>query len=272
MYPFTYHKPATVKDAAHLLRSETQAKPLAGGQTLLPSLKLRLADPQALIDLDAIPDLVGIARHGDVLEIGAMTRHATVAASDEARKSIPALADMAERIGDRAVRSRGTIGGSVANNDPSADYPAACLALDAVIVTNERSIPTDEFFRGLFETALDTGEIVKSVRFRIPDSSSWVKFRNPASRFALVGVFVAIFGSTVRLAVTGASQSGVFRWIQAEEGLTKNLSADVLKDTDFGEIEFLEDLHADADYRSSLVRVMSERAVSAVQHAGGGKR
>lgn len=209
MYNFEYQKAGSVADAAKAATGE--AKIVAGGMTLIPTLKLRLASPSKLVDLGGIKDLVGIKAEGGGVTIGAMTTHAAVANSADVKKAIPALADLAENIGDPAVRNRGTIGGSVANNDPAADYPAACVALGATIVTNTRKIAADDFFTGLFETALKEGEIVTAISFPAPEKAAYQKFRNPASRYALVGVFVAKTKAGVRVAVTGAGEGGVFR-------------------------------------------------------------
>src|SRR6478672_2616939 len=224
MYAFAYHQPKTVRQAASLLAKNEDGKILAGGQTLLPTMKQRLAAPSALIDLGKVEGLSGIELRGRSLVIGATTKHAQVATSEIVRQAIPGLADMAGLIGDPAVRNRGTIGGSVANNDPAADYPAACLALGATIVTNTRKIPAEQFFTGLFETALEPGEVVVKVAFPIVSKAAYAKFRNPASRYAMVGVFVAKRGSDIRVAVTGAGANGVFRAAALEEALKKRFS------------------------------------------------
>src|SRR5262245_2931571 len=224
MYAFTYHRPTTVRAAVNLLAKQEDAKLLAGGHTLLPTMKLRLASPQNLIDLASVEGLVGIEVKGRAVSIGAMTRHADVASSSSVGEAIPALAELAGMIGDPAVRARGTIGGSIANNDPAADYPAACLALGATIVTSKRKIVADDFFTGLFDTALEEGEVITKVIFPIPARSAYVKFRNPASRYALVGVFVAKRGREVRVAVTGAGANGVFRHGEAEAALATRFS------------------------------------------------
>ena len=204
MYAFTFHRPTTVRQAAGLLARNEEAKLLAGGHTLIPTMKLRLAGPPQIIDMSKIEGLAGIEVKGRSLVVGAMTRHAEVANSPLVQQAIPALASLAGRIGDPAVRHRGTIGGSVANNDPNADYPAACLGLGATIVTNKRRIKADDFFKGLFETALESDEIITKVMFPIPKKAAYVKFPNPASRYALVGVFVSKRGADIRVAVTGA--------------------------------------------------------------------
>jgi len=263
MYAFTYHRPTSVHEAADLLAKLEDAKILAGGHTLLPTMKQRLAAPSALIDLGRCNELRGITRSADTVTIGAMTTHAEVACSAEVKDAIPALAELAESIGDPHVRHRGTLGGSVANNDPSADYPAACLALGAVISTNRREIPADEFFRGLFETALEEGEIVTHVSFPIPRKAAYAKFRNPASRYALAGVFVAKRAGDVRVAVTGAGADGVFRVPAMEEALTKQFSAKSLDGIAVAPDGLSSDIHADAEYRAHLIGVMTRRAVEA---------
>ncbi|SEG15120.1 FAD binding domain-containing protein [Bosea lathyri] len=262
MYAFTYHRPATARQAAGLLAKKEDAKILAGGHTLLPTMKQRLASPSALIDLGACADLKGIVRKGRNVVIGAMTTHAEVAESAIVQEAIPGLAWLASHIGDPHVRHRGTIGGSVANNDPAADYPAALLALDATIVTNTRKLGAEEFFTGLYETALEEGEIITRISFPIVSKASYAKFRNPASRYALVGVFVAKRGSDVRVAVTGAGESGVFRWPEAEAALKARFapkSLDGLKATAKG---INGDMHADPEYRAHLIGVMAKEAVA----------
>jgi len=265
MHTFAYHRPANARQAAALLaKKETRA--LAGGQTLLPALKLRLASVDNIVDLGGIKGLDAIQAKGKNLVIGAMTRHAQVATSPVVKKALPALAALAEQIGDPHVRNAGTIGGSLANNDPSADYPAACLGLGATIVTNKRKIPADKFFKGLFETALGRGEMILQVVFPLPKRAAYAKFPNPASRFALVGVFVADFGKDVRVAVTGAGEDGVFRAKDMEAALKKNFAASALDGIKVPTRGILSDLHADAVYRAHLVGVMAKRAVAA---AGG---
>jgi carbon-monoxide dehydrogenase medium subunit len=263
MYAFTYHQPTSLRQAASMLAKSEDAKILAGGHTLLPTMKQRLAAPGALIDLGRLDELRGIERGGRTVTIGAMTRHAEVAASDVVREAIPGLAELAELIGDPAVRHRGTIGGSVANNDPAADYPAACLALGATIVTNKRKIAADDFFTGLFDTALEEGEIITRVSFPVPGKAAYAKFRNPASRYALAGVFVAKRGPEIRVAVTGAGSSGVFRWTEAETALKTRFAAKSL-DGMWPSVDLMNsDIHADAPYRAHLVGVMTRRAVQA---------
>jgi carbon-monoxide dehydrogenase medium subunit len=262
MYAFEYVRANSVRGAASALAKHEDSKILAGGHTLLPTMKQRLASPSALIDLGAIKDLAGIEQRGRSLIIGAMTTHAAVSASDVVKASIPALAEMAHMIGDPAVRNRGTIGGSIANNDPAADYPAACVALNAIIVTNQRKIPAAEFFKGLYETALEPGEIIVRLAFRPPSRAAYMKFRNPASRFALVGVFVAKKGSDIRVAVTGAGNQGVFRWQAAEEALAKRFNTKSLDGLKADASMMNADIHASADYRAHLVGVMTQRAVT----------
>lgn len=263
MYAFDYHKPTSVRQAVAMLAKAEDAKLLAGGHTLIPTMKQRLAAPANLIDLGAIDDLKGIERKGRSVVIGAMTTHAAVATSEVVREAIPGLAEMAEMIGDPAVRARGTIGGSVANNDPAADYPAACLALGATITTNKRKIEADEFFTGMFDTALEEGEIITKVSFPVPAKAAYAKFRNPASRYALAGVFVAKRGSEVRVAVTGAGANGVFRWTAAEEALKERFKAKSLEGMKADPSMMNSDIHADAEYRAHLVGVMARRAVEA---------
>jgi len=262
MYNFAYHKAKSVAEAAAQAGKGDEAKLLAGGMTLLPTLKQRLAKPSDLIDLGGIAELKGIKRDGNALVIGAMTRHIEVAESAEVRKAIPALALLAGMIGDPAVRNRGTIGGSVANNDPAADYPAALVALGATVTTNQRKLVAEQFFTGMFETALAAGEIVTSVSFPIPEKANYQKFRNPASRYAIVGVFVARTKDGVRVAVTGAGPA-VFRQKEMEAALAKNFAADAIKDVKQSASGLNADIHASAEYRAHLVGVMARRAVAA---------
>jgi carbon-monoxide dehydrogenase medium subunit len=262
MYAFEYHRPQSLSAAIADL-ANPDAKALAGGMTLLPTMKQRLASPAALIDLKNVPELAGITRQGDNLLVGAMTRHADVARSNVAQAAIPALAKLASGIGDPHVRNMGTIGGSLANNDPSADYPAAALALGATIVTNKRRISAQDFFKGLFETALETSELVTQVSFPIPQKAAYMKFPNPASRYALVGVFVAKTAGGVRVAVTGAGSNGVFRVDAFEAALNANFSPAALDGVSVPASGFISDLHADADYRAHLIGVMARRAVAA---------
>ena len=261
MYEFEYHKPASLADAATLLGND-EAKLVAGGMTLVPTLKQRLAKPSDLVDLAAIGGLSGITEEGGGLRIGAMTRHAEVQRSDVVKRVIPALAALAGLIGDPAVRNRGTIGGSISNNDPAADYPAALVGLGATVVTTAREIAAEDFFTGMFETALEPGEIVTSVSFPIPDKAAYMKFPNPASRYAVVGVFVAKSKDGVRVAVTGAGPA-VFRQKDMEAALTKNFSADAIKGVVQKPDGLNADIHASAEYRAHLIGVMARRAVQA---------
>ena len=262
MYAFTYSHPTTVGAAVAELANE-DAKVLAGGQTLIPTMKQRLASPSAIVDIGKIAELAGIKKEGDSIVIGATTRHADVATSDVVKAAIPALAKLAGGIGDPAVRNRGTIGGSIANNDPAADYPAGALALGATIVTNKRQIPADSYFTGLFETALGPDEIITHVKFPIPQKAAYVKFPNPASRYALVGVFVAKGPGGVRVAVTGAGSNGVFRVAEFEKALAANFAPAAIDGHRVPESGLASDLHADADYRAHLISVLAKRAVAA---------
>lgn len=262
MYDFAYHKPASLADAVKLLAADGDAKAMAGGQTLIPTLKQRLAKPSAVVDLGAIKDLGGISVAGGKVTIGATTKHADVAGSADVKKAIPALAALAGGIGDPAVRNRGTLGGSVANNDPAADYPAGCLGLGATIKTNKREIGADEFFKGMFETALGAGELIASISFPVPEKAAYMKFDQPASRYALVGVFVAKTAGGARVAVTGAGSS-VFRWKEAEAALSKNWSASALDGLKASSAGLNSDMHGSAEYRAHLIGVMAKRAVAA---------
>ncbi len=262
MYDFQYHKPTDLAAAADLLGQADDGTLMAGGQTLIPTLKQRLAQPSDVIDLGAIDGLDGISRDGDAVVIGAMTTHAAVAASDVVRDAIPALADLAESIGDPAVRNRGTLGGSIANNDPAADYPAAVVGLGATIVTTAREIAADDFFTAMFETALNDGEIITSVRFPVAEAAAYMKLPNPASRYAIVGVFVARTGGGVRVAVTGAAPS-VFRAGDMEAALAGGMSADAVAGIQISADGLNEDIHASAEYRAAMVTVMAKRAVAA---------
>ncbi|HLW89923.1 MAG TPA: xanthine dehydrogenase family protein subunit M [Roseiarcus sp.] len=263
MYEFTYHRPTSVSAAAAQLAADPEGKLLAGGQTLLPTMKQRLASPSAIIDLGKIAELSGVSREGDAIVIGAMTRHADVATNATVRQAIPALAALAEEIGDPQVRNRGTIGGSLANNDPAADYPAAALALGATIVTNKREIAADAFFKGLFETALEPNEIITKVRFPIPRKAAYQKFPNPASRYALAGVFVAQTAGGVRVAVTGAGANGVFRASAVEAALASNFAPAAVAGVKVSADGLNTDIHADAAYRAHLIGVLAKRAVAA---------
>jgi carbon-monoxide dehydrogenase medium subunit len=259
MYAFDIERPATIADAAAALANE-DAQALGGGQTLIPTLKARLASPEKLVSLTGILEMQDMASADGKLRIGGGTTHATVAV--EAKSIYPALAELALHIGDPAVRNRGTIGGSIANNDPAACYPAAALGSGATIVTNTREIAADDYFQGMFTTALEEGEIVTAVSFPVPEKAHYEKFVQPASRFALVGVFVAKYADGVRVAVTGASNEGVHRWTAAEEALTANFSANALTDLTVSADDLINDLHGTAEYRAHLVKVMTGRAVS----------
>jgi len=261
MYEFDYHRATSLDDAAAKLADE-EAKLVAGGMTLLPTLKLRLAKPSQLIDLASVPGLKGITEEGDAVVIGAMTRHVEVNTSDIVKRGIPALAAMAGMIGDPAVRNRGTIGGSISNNDPAADYPGAVVALNATVRTNKREIPGDDFFTGIFETALQPGEIVTGVKIPKVAQANYQKFRNPASRYAIVGVFVAKTAGGVRVAVTGAGAC-VFRVPAMETALAANFSPEAIKDIAIPQDGLNSDIHASAEYRAHLVNVMARRAVAA---------
>jgi len=261
MHDFAYHKPASVADAASALGGAEDGTLMAGGMTLIPTLKQRLAEPSDIVDLGGVADLKGISTSGDGVTIGAMTTHAAVASSSDVKSAIPALAHLAGHIGDPQVRNRGTIGGSVANNDPSACYPAACLALGATIKTDKREMPADEYFTGMFDTALDEGEVVTAITFPKPEKAGYVKFPNPASRYALVGVFVAKTADGVRVAVTGAGQDGVFRVPEIEKALSSDFSADAIKGVSVSADDLNSDIHASADYRAHLIGVMARRAV-----------
>ena len=262
MYNFDVETPSTVSDAVQALGRD-EAQPLSGGQTLIPTLKARLASPSVLISLGAIDEMKGVCIGDDGrLCIGGGTTHATVAA--EAAAHYPALAGLAGRIGDPAVRNRGTIGGSLANNDPSACYPAGALASGATIVTNSREIAADDYFQGMFDTAIEEGEIVTEVKFPIPQAAHYEKFLQPASRFPLVAAFVAKYSDGVRVAITGASNNGVFRWSEAEAALSGNFSADAVAGLSVDDTDMISDLHGTNAYRAHLVGVMTKRAVAAM--------
>ena len=262
MYSFGYEKADSVDAASQALKGDDEAKLLAGGMTYIPTLKQRLASPTKVIDLAGIDDLAGISVSGDTVTVGAMTRHAAVAGSADIQKAIPALAKLAGGIGDPQVRNRGTIGGSISNNDPAADYPAALLGLGATVKTNEREISADDFFTGQFETALNEGEIVTAVSFPVPEKAGYMKFPNPASRYAIVGVFVAKTGDGVRVAVTGAGEDGVFRNADMESALASNWSPDAVADIKASQSGLNADIHASAEYRAHLITVMAKRAVA----------
>lgn len=261
MYQFEYHRPKTIDEAVRLLADNEEGKVLAGGMTLLPTMKQRLASPSDLVDLGALDELRGIQRQGDKLVIGAMTTHAEVAASADVADAIPALAYLAGHIGDAQVRNRGTLGGSIANNDPAADYPAALMALGATVHTNRREMVADDFFTGMFETALEETELVTKVTFPTPERAAYQKFAHPASRYALVGVFVAKHADGVRVAVTGAGP-GVFRVPEMESRLSTNFSPDAIEGVTVDADELNSDIHASNEYRAHLVGVLAKRAVA----------
>ncbi len=262
MYDFAYRRPATLGNAVNDLQADPDARLLSGGQTLLPTMKARLAQPSALVSVCHLPELQGISVAGDMLTIGAATRHADVAAAADVQAFCPALAKLAGGIGDPQVRNRGTLGGSIANNDPSADYPAAVLALNATVHTDKRAIPADDFFQGMFATALAPDELVTRVAFPRADKAAYVKFANPASRYAIVGVFIAQSAGAVRVAVSGAA-SCVFRWTEAEAALTSHFSASAISGLVLPATDLNNDIHASAAYRAHLVSVMAGRAVNA---------
>ena len=262
MYEFNYHRPGTLEAAAAVLAAAEDGQVLAGGQTLIPILKQRLASPSDVVDLGSIAGLDGVRREGDAIVVGAMTRHSDVASSPEVQSAIPALASVADGIGDPQVRNCGTIGGSIANADPAADYPAAVVGLGATVRTDRRTIAGDDFFTGLFETALEDGELVVSVSFPIPQRAAYAKFPNPASRYAVVGVMVAETGSGIRVAVTGAGDR-VFRASAMEAALTGSFRADAIRGISVPSDGLNEDIHASAEYRAHLVGVMARRAVAA---------
>ena len=261
MYDFAYQKPGSVADAAAALAADPEAKAMAGGMTLIPVLKQRLNKPSTVVDL-AKTGMTGITVSGNTVTIGAMTTHASVAGNAEVKAKIPALAHLAAHIGDEQVRHRGTIGGSLANNDPSADYPSAVLALGATIKTNKREIKADDFFQGMFTTALGQDEIITAVTFPIPEKAAYEKFPNPASRYAIVGVFVAKTAGGVRIAVTGAGQGGVFRHTAMETALASNFSAGAISGVTTPADGLNGDIHASAEYRAHLVGVMAKRALA----------
>lgn len=260
--PFRYVRPKSLDDAAKAFAANADAKFLAGGQSLIPAMKLRLASPEVLIDLARIPELGFIRADVSTLRIGAGTTHAEVASSAAVKKAIPALAQLAGEIGDPAVRHRGTLGGSIANNDPSADYPAAVLALGSAVTTTKRTTAVDDFFTGMFSTALDDDEIVKEISFPVPRRAGYARFPNPASRFAMVGVFVAEFASGVRVAVTGAGPC-VFRIPEMETALFKSFAPEAIAGIRVSPDSLTSDIHASAEYRAHLVTVMAKRAVAA---------
>lgn len=264
MYDFEYRKPASVADAVKILAQDGEAKALAGGMTFIPVLKQRLARPSVVVDLAGL-GLTGIRREGDSIVIGAMTTHAAVADSDVVKSAFPALAYLADNIGDRQVRQRGTIGGSLANNDPSACYPAAALATGATIKTDKRSIAAQDYFLGMFATALEPDELITEVSFPVPEAAHYEKFVNPASRYPMVAVFVAKTRQGVRVTVTGAGNNGVFRHTAMEAALARSFSANAIRDVKTPEDQMNSDIHASAPYRAHLVGVMARRAVAAIQ-------
>lgn len=261
MYAFTLERPASVADAVKL--AGAGGKPLAGGQTLLASMKLRLSAPEQLVDLGGIQELTGIKKEGNALVIGAMSRHLDVANNADVKAAYPALADLASRIGDRQVRAMGTLGGSVANNDPAACYPSAVLGSGATVITNKREIAADDFFQGLFTTALEEGELITAIRFPIPKRAVYEKLRQKASHFPLVGVFLAQFDNGVRVAITGAG-NGVFRHKGLEEALAKSFTPESAAAVKIDSSELNSDLHASAAYRANLISVLTQRAVAKV--------
>jgi len=262
MYAFTFHRPQTLRQAAGMLAKNEEAKLLAGGHTLLPTMKLRLAGPPQLVDLSLVEGLSGIELKGRSLNIGAMTRHVDVHTSPVVQEHAPVLAKLAGMIGDPAVRHMGTIGGSIANNDPTADYPAACLGLGATIITNKRRIKADDYFTGMFSTALEPAEIITKISFPLPKKAAYQKFRNQASRYALVGVFVGKRGSEIRVAVTGAGANGVFRVPSFEEALKKRFSPKSLEGLTVSADGLNSDIHGSAEYRAHLIGVLARRAVA----------
>jgi aerobic carbon-monoxide dehydrogenase medium subunit len=263
MYQTTYHRPSSVDEAVALFGKGSEAKFLAGGHTLIPVMKQRLSAPSDVIDIGKIKELIGIQATGDALIIKAATIYYDIMQSPEVKKAIPAIAHLTSVLGDPAVRYRGTIGGSIANNDPAADFPAALLSLGATVTTNKRDIAADDFFQGLFTTALEDGEIITAVSFPIPDKAGYAKFRHPASRFALTGVFVAKTKTgEVRVAATGASQSGVTRVAPIETALTTSWSPSALDNVTVSADGLLSDIHGSADYRANLIKVMAQRAVT----------
>lgn len=263
MYDFEFHRPTSIEEARQILADNEDAKLIAGGMTLLPTMKMRLASPTDLVDLSTIRALHGLRDDGEFLEIGAMVTHSEIAASDVVRNEIPALAHLAGLIGDAQVRNRGTIGGSLANSDPSADYPAAVLGLDAIVKTDRRQVAADEFFTNLFETALDEDEIIESVQFQKTERAAYAKFPNPASRYAIVGAMVSELGGNVRVAITGAGPCA-FRSTVLESALSDDFSPGALDGLTVDADDFNEDMFASADYRAHLVVAMAKRAVAEI--------
>ncbi|MFM1814126.1 MAG: hypothetical protein RLZ98_821 [Pseudomonadota bacterium] len=263
MYAFEYTRATSLEDAAERLRANPEGKILAGGMTLLPTLKFRLAAPSHLVDLQSLADLKGIEIASDTVTLKAMTTHTAVATSPEVAKAIPALSVLAGGIGDTQVRNRGTCGGSIANNDPAADYPAGCLGLGATLVTSKREIAADDFFQALFTTALEPDEIITAIRFPIPERAAYMKFKNPASRYAIVGVMVSKGPAGIRVAVTGAGDNGVFRVSEMEAALAKSFAPDAVADIRISPDNLMSDIHASSEYRAHLITVMAKRAVAA---------
>lgn len=262
MYETTYHRPSSVDEAAALIAKDADAKYLAGGHTLIPVMKQRLAAPSAVVDIGRIPALIGVEASGDTLTIKAATTYYDIMTNADVKKAIPAIAYLTSVLGDPMVRARGTIGGSIANNDPAADFPAAVLALGATVKTNKRSIAADDFFKGLFTTALQDGELITAISFPIPAKAGYAKMRHPASRFALTGVFVAqTKGGDVRVAATGASQNGVMRVPGIETALKANWSAAALDNVKISPNGLISDIHGSAEYRANLIKVMAQRAM-----------
>lgn len=262
MYQTNYHRASSIDEATRMISGTSEGKYLSGGMTLIATMKQRLAAPSDLVDLRHIPAMKGITVDGRKATIGAATPHADVAASSALRAVCPAICNLAGMIGDPHVRHMGTIGGSIANNDPAADYPSAMLALDARIITNKREIAADDFFTGLFETALQDGELITAISFEAPEKAGYAKFPNPASRYAMTGVFVARTESGVRVAVTGAGSGGVFRQSAMETALAANWSPSAIAAVDVDPSGLMSDLHASAEYRANLVKVMTKRAVA----------
>ena len=259
---FAYAKPGSLQEALDLLE-RPNAKILAGGQSLIPALNMRLSAPELLVDITGLPGLSRVEAKNGALHIGALCTHSALEKSEEVRKHLPLLAQAVPHIAHRAIRNRGTIGGSLANDDPSADYPAAALASGATIVTNAREIAADDYFRGMFTTALEPGEIITEVRFPVPGRANYQKFLQPASRFALVGVFVASFADSVRVAVTGASEDGVFRWSEAEAALSDDFRPEAVAELAADPAGMIGDLHGSPEYRAHLIGVLTRRAVAA---------
>tara|TARA_B100000927_G_scaffold285384_1_gene275412 strand:+ start:942 stop:1739 length:798 start_codon:yes stop_codon:yes gene_type:complete len=261
MYNFIYEKANTLRDVEKILDENEESKILAGGQTLIPTMKQRLASPSTLVDISGIDELKFITDYGASITVGSTTTHNEVLSSDIIKNKIPSLADLAEGIGDPHVRNMGTIGGSISNNDPTADYPTACLSLKAKIKTNKRDISAEDFFVGLFETALEENEIVVSIEFCIPKKASYMKFPNPASRYAMAGVYVSVFDDSINVAVTGASENGVFKWTEMEEALSSEFTLEKAKSVKLSSEGVMSDIHADSAYRANLVNIMAIRAI-----------